>query len=591
MLATLMSLVAITLPAAAPSHVGVRHDASGWRLVVDGKPFLIKGAGGDASKGLLARSGGTSFRTWGADGLDDQLDEAQRLGLKVTVGIWLGHKEHGFRYDDPNQVAGQLERVRQTVERYKRHPALLMWALGNEMEGFEQGDDPLVWKAVEEAAKAAKKLDPDHPTMTVIAEIGGRRVASFNQYCPDVDVLGINSYGGAPSLAERYRKAGGTKPYVLGEFGPPGVWELPKNAWGVAVEPTSTAKAAIYRTIYAKAAEDRELCLGSYAFAWGAKQEASATWFGMFLPDGSRLGAVDALAEQWSGKAPATPCPQIDSLTIEGDGRVEPGALVIAKLKASSPTARPLAVEWVLQRDHLIRNVGGEAEAVPPVYPEAILEGGPTGAKVRMPTYPAAYRLFAYVRDGSGGAAVANVPLHVVGEPSPGSAEPRSLPFQLYSSGGASLPFVPSGWMGETASMKLDLADPHGAVEGGTCVRMELNKSEGWGGIAWQAPANDWGDKPGGYDLTGARRLSFKARGARGDESASFAVGLIRRDKPFFDTAIVELPGVHLSKSWEEHHIELKGADLSRIKTGLVVILVAKGSPITIFIDDVKFEK
>ena len=88
---------------------------------------------------LLAQCGGNLFRTWGV-GRDTQreLDEAQQLGLSVTLGHWLGHKEHGFHWDDPAAVRKQFETVQRNVEQYKDHPALLMWALGNEME---QGDD------------------------------------------------------------------------------------------------------------------------------------------------------------------------------------------------------------------------------------------------------------------------------------------------------------------------------------------------------------------------------------------------------------------------------------------------------------------
>src|SRR4051795_8593028 len=67
-----------------------------WQLLRDGKPYFIKGVGGDAPKAMLPEVGANSFRTWGADRLDAQLDEAQRLGLTVTVGIWLEHERHGF---------------------------------------------------------------------------------------------------------------------------------------------------------------------------------------------------------------------------------------------------------------------------------------------------------------------------------------------------------------------------------------------------------------------------------------------------------------------------------------------------------------
>src|SRR5206468_12681873 len=128
----------------------------------------------------------------------------------------------------------------------------------------------------------AKKLDPNHPTMTIVAEIGGDRVKNIHRLCPDIDVVGINSYGGVASLPERYQKAGGVKPYVITEFGPPGVWETQKNAWGAAPELTSTQKAELYRQAYLKAiVAPKGLCLGGYAFLWGHKQEATATWFGM----------------------------------------------------------------------------------------------------------------------------------------------------------------------------------------------------------------------------------------------------------------------------------------------------------------------
>ncbi|MGC8107659.1 glycoside hydrolase family 2 TIM barrel-domain containing protein, partial [Salmonella enterica] len=86
----------------------------------------------DGSKKGLRSLGANSFRTWGADDLDSQLTEAQRLGLTVTIGIWLGHTEQGFRYGDARQVTRQYERAKQAILKYRNHPALLMWGIGNE---------------------------------------------------------------------------------------------------------------------------------------------------------------------------------------------------------------------------------------------------------------------------------------------------------------------------------------------------------------------------------------------------------------------------------------------------------------------------
>ncbi|MGC4030787.1 MAG: glycoside hydrolase family 2 TIM barrel-domain containing protein [Tepidisphaeraceae bacterium] len=118
-----------------------------WQLERDGKPYFIHGAGGGGSMELLKNLGGNSVRTWGADDLGPQLDAAQKLGLSVCVGIWLGHEDriNHFNYDDPAQVARQLETAKAAILKYKDHPAVLMWGIGNEMEG-SPGTKASIWR-------------------------------------------------------------------------------------------------------------------------------------------------------------------------------------------------------------------------------------------------------------------------------------------------------------------------------------------------------------------------------------------------------------------------------------------------------------
>ena len=399
---------------AQPVRVELRDAGGGnWQLLRDGKPFFIQGAGGQDALALLAESGGNSFRTWGADNLDAKLDEAQRLGLTVTVGIWLGHERHGFDYGDPKQVAKQHAQARATIEKHKNHPAVLMWGIGNEMEGFGDGGNPAIWAAVEAIAKAAKEIDPNHPTMTVVAEIGGARVSSIHKLCPSIDVIGINSYGGGPSLARRYREAGGTKPFVMTEFGPNGFWESPKTSWGAPIEPTSSAKAQTYRKTYEQSvlAERGKLCLGGYAFLWGQKQEATPTWFGMLLKDGSRTEAADVMRELWTGKPAPNRCPKITSLKIAGDDQVAVGAVVTASLESADPDGDAVKVRWELQEEPTEPTAGGDHQKTPPTHPSAIVRADDRRAEIRLPDKPGTYRVFAFVHDGHGGAAVANLPI------------------------------------------------------------------------------------------------------------------------------------------------------------------------------------
>lgn len=396
-----------------PANVVVRSEAGRWQLYVNQQPFLIKGAGGKGSLAQLKAAGGNSVRTWGGDGLQSVLDEAQKQGLTVCVGIWFHHERdaEGFDYSQPEMVKAQLEQVRQTVLRFKGHPAVLLWGLGNEMEG-KAGDKVEIWNAIEVAAKLTKELDPNHPTMTVIAEIGGQKVAGIHKYCPDIDIIGINSYGGGPSLAERYAKLNGTKPYIITEFGPVGPWETGKTSWGAAYEPTSTEKAALYRQTYEGSIANQPLCLGSYTFLWGQKQETTATWFGMFLKHGDKLQAVDTMTELWSGSPPAHRCPVIQQLRIRDLREFAPGALLSADLEAADPSGRPLQVRWVVQPEQTKKLTAGAEEQALPELNEIIVRSDTRSAEVRAPHAPGGYRLFAYVRNGVG-AAVANVPFHV----------------------------------------------------------------------------------------------------------------------------------------------------------------------------------
>ena len=183
--------------------VELRQTDDGWQLLRGGEPYFIKGAGGSGSLEELAAAGANSVRTWSTDGAGEILDRAHALGLTVTVGIWLGHERHGFDYSDESQVREQFERARKAVLRYRDHPALLMWGIGNEMEGFEDGDNPAIWKAVNDVAALVKELDPHHPTMTVTTFVHGERIDFVHHRSPAIDIHGVNAYGAA-SIVTRF---------------------------------------------------------------------------------------------------------------------------------------------------------------------------------------------------------------------------------------------------------------------------------------------------------------------------------------------------------------------------------------------------
>jgi hypothetical protein len=568
--------------------VEVVESADGqWQLLRDGQPYFIKGAGGDGPKDILAGAGGNTFRTWGVGPeLGEMLDAALELGLTVVVGHWLGHPRHGFNYNDLDMVTEQFNRVRRDVLAYRDHPALLMWGIGNEMEGFAEGDDAAVWSQVQALAAMIKDLDPHHPTMTVTAEIGGRRVEAVHALCPDIDIMGINSYGGLPSVPQRYRELGGAKPIVITEFGPPGTWEIAMTEFGAPPELTSTEKAAVYRDAFTAGCLDAEgLCLGGFAFNWGFKVEATSTWFGMFLPNGDKLAAVDAMTEIWSGRPPANLCPEIRSFGLIGSDVVQPGDTVQVNLEIVDPEGAGVDVKWTITGELSRYNTGGDAQPAPLELDGIISESSRRGATLVMPG-GGVYRLYMTASDGTGGGAAANVPIRVDG---PVGQVRIKLPLAVYEDGSSS-PWAPSGWMGTHDALSMDTECTESPRSGKTCLEFTYDEPGMWVGVAWQHPANDWGDQPGGFDLTGAKKLTFWARGKEGGEKIDVGVGLLGTEKDYYDTAKVERKGVKLKREWKRYSIDLDGQDLTRIKTPFVWALGGRGRPVTFYLDDIRFE-
>ena len=586
---SILGLVACALlwPFAASAEaipVELLQTENGYQLLRDGEPYFIRGAGGTHSLQQLADAGANSLRTWGAEDLDTLLDEAHSLGLSVTVGIWLGHERHGFDYNDPAQVAEQLETARQVVLRYKDHPAVLLWGIGNEMEGYESGDDPLIWAAVNDVAAMVKELDPAHPTMTVTAEIGGGRIESLHKHSPAIDIHGINSYGGAPSLTERLRAGGAIKPFVLTEFGPPGSWEVATTEWGAPYEMTSTNKAEFYRNVYEHTVQGEPgSALGSYAFTWGFKMEATSTWFGMFLADGSRTGAVDVMTELWSGTSPDNLAPTVQALVIDGASEVEPGDEVRVSTEIGDPEGGEIDVDWVLRPESGDYVTGGDFRPNMTDIEGVLLDRSADGAVVRMPDEPGTYRLFVYARDDAGGAATANVPLLVKGEVR------TRFPVSVYEDGFEGMPWVPSGWMGSSESLTIDGSYTDESHDGFASMKMRYEGKFGWVGVAWQNPPNNWGDLEGGFDLTGANELELWARGEYGGEKISIGVGLLGTETAHPDSGKTKVDNIVLKAEWQRYTVPLKKVDLSSIKTGFVVTLTGRTTPVTVYLDSIRF--
>lgn len=82
-----LALLVPLLGVAQPVPVAVRRTATGYELTRGGRPYFVKGAGGHGYLDRLAAYGGNSIRTWSTDDAGRILDEAQRHGLTVMLGL------------------------------------------------------------------------------------------------------------------------------------------------------------------------------------------------------------------------------------------------------------------------------------------------------------------------------------------------------------------------------------------------------------------------------------------------------------------------------------------------------------------------
>jgi len=170
-----------------------------------------------------------------------------------------------------------------------------------------------------------------------------------------------------------------------------------------------------------------------------------------------------------------------------------------------------------------------------------------------------------------------------------------TLPFKVYGNADdeGEMAFVPSGYMGSNdngASMEVDDSCTDNPHSGSTCIKVSFPDPRGWAGIAFQNPANNWGEQEGGVDLSGAKQLSFWARGDKGGEMVEFKMGVIGKNMPFWDTGKASLGKVKLDATWKQFIIPLAGKDLSRIITGFVFSMQGRTDGVTFYLDDIVYE-
>ena len=155
--------------------------------------------------------------------------------------------------------------------------------------------------------------------------------------------------------------------------------------------------------------------------------------------------------------------------------------------------------------------------------------------------------------------------------------------------------YAPSIWWDDATAFfttTWDCPDVPPVVGGNDSLKIEyLAGGAGWGELGWIEPHDNDGNNysNGGYDLTGATKLTFWAKCDTAGHQISVIVADFETAAYPDSTAPVKLENINLQTIWTQYEIDLTGKDLSKIQFGL--LLCAWTPPYTFYIDEIKFEQ
>lgn len=158
--------------------------------------------------------------------------------------------------------------------------------------------------------------------------------------------------------------------------------------------------------------------------------------------------------------------------------------------------------------------------------------------------------------------------------------------------------YTPAGYMPTGECLSLDDGWQFDPQEGKTSIRiiydvMCSKAGRKWAGVYWQNPADNWGNRKGGFNLSGASRLIFWAKGEIGQERIEeFRVGGLGLGQDFPDSDSASIGPVILTKEWKQYSIDLRGKDLSYISGGFSWVANVDANPhhCTFYLDNIYFE-
>jgi len=341
-------------------YVQTRKDEGGWRLVVDNRPFEVKGVVWDHTPigenytynlwtksddyimrvldidmPLMKEMGVNTIRSfstipprwieyiYGKYGIYTMVNDLfGRYGVSVN-GKWFPQTD----YSDLNTRKVLLAQAKKTAETYRGTKGVLMYMFGNEsnyglvwsgsnIENLPTGEQNAVkagylYSLLEEAMAACKDIDPLRPVGLINGDT--QYLDMIKELCPSLDILGVNAYRGAQFYDSFYQNIADSldRPVVFTEAG--------ADAYNVLLQQEDQTSQAwylksqwteMYQQSWGKGRSAN--ILGGYVFSWSdgwwkhfqtknlLVHDTEGTWTNAGYDLDYRIG-TDNMNEEWFG--------------------------------------------------------------------------------------------------------------------------------------------------------------------------------------------------------------------------------------------------------------------------------------------------
>lgn len=411
----------LSVLSANDGKVKIVEENGHFRVSVNDESIYIKGVGGTNRLDIASSNGANAFRTWGGniESIKADIEKAKANNMYIMQGITLTKDVNAY-YDEKYKNE-KREEVRLLAETFKDCSQIFAWGIGNEVE-LGKANVAAMWKFIDELAQIIKSIDKKHLVANVLCIPFA--LDSIATYVPNLDYVGINSYGSIDKLGEMIENTAYKGPFMVTEWGPSGFWEMPSTTWKAPIEQNSEEKRVVYENRYNNYIFSNPRCMGSFVFLWGQKEERTPTWFSMFVENnvdglplkGEKTPMVEAMQRVWTRKEPTHTAPVLKRFVLNGKEAIESitvksGASLKGEVFATDREERKFTYVWEVLKEATILGFGGSYEPRPErVGKTALTENNSYEISI---SNPGNYRLYVYVLDNTGYIATANIPFRV----------------------------------------------------------------------------------------------------------------------------------------------------------------------------------